>query len=118
MFRLAESLGGAERDWPFVSRAADMGREKMQISIQFPEGYEFAYAPETQVVERPGITAGFKVERTDTKLVLTRHMTIAGAHIEPEDFPGFLAEMKRLDEAIDTRVEILRRPADEASDGE
>jgi hypothetical protein len=102
---LADGLGPTERQYTLVIRAS----QRVRTSVQLDTGptWTLEYGPENSTETRDGFRYEFTVEKDAQHLMVRRTLEMRGATIPAEDFPGFIANMKKLENQETRAVRLV-----------
>jgi tetratricopeptide (TPR) repeat protein len=102
---LGRALGSSDRVWP-LELLVDQS-QRVRLTIHPSEGYALPTQPEAAVLDRPGLF--FSVRRSltpDGSLVIERDVALRGLRVAANDVGAFLAELTRVEELLDAKVEL------------
>jgi len=87
---LASNFGAVERKWPLAMRI--INRLRWQVELHGNDIYDLDYGPTSNLLQRPGFTYNFEVEKNSDAVKVTRFVEISGLWLEPEELAPFLKQ--------------------------
>lgn len=105
--QLSQRFGPAERKWPLALRQSV--RLRARIEVQHGAEWEVVDGPRPGVEGREGLTVSLAVDDADPAVTkLTQTFVQQGAVVEPDDMPGFLEAMARLQAEFQRPLQLRR----------
>jgi len=105
---LTNQLGSGERTQDLVMR--QRLRARVRITLDGTGAWTLDYGPDTTELQFDGLDYAFTVDKSPSKLMVARTLTLDGLQVKAAAFPDFLAKMRAVEQEEQRAVRLFPVP--------